>query len=522
MKEKKSSDTLPRRKFIRMTAQGAAAFSIIPSFTVSGLGHVNPSDKLYIAAVGCGGEAENDIHHYATAPKKNAVVAFLCDVDDRMAAPRIKEFPQAKFYHDWREMFDKENKNFDAVTVAIPDHNHAIVGMGAMQLHKHLYLQKPLTHDIYEARLLTQAAQKYKVVTQMGDQGASSEGLMRLKEWIEAGILGDITKVYCWTDRPVWPQGIEWPSVHPKVPKELNYDLWLGTAQQTDYIDNMIPFNWRGWWRFGTGDLGDMGCHIIGPPFKILKLGYPTEVSGSASTVYSGIFKEANYPQSGPVSSSIRFKFTQGINGKPLDLYWMAGGIIPERPADLPPEVNMNEMLGGITDPKDLVPFFNGDYSHKPHDTDFEGATLFIGTKGTAACGWGGRLPMLLPLSLNNDISVPQKYPRVPGDMDGHWWQWVDACIAGYGNMEVSSPFVGYAGPLTETVLMGNLLLRSFTLNKEVDVTDPVYGKMTRSEFPGRYITMMWDAENMHVTNFEDANQFIKRDYRQGWGPLTL
>ena len=203
----------------------------MPRTVLGGQGYVAPSDKLYIAAVGCGGEAENDIHHYATAPNKNAVIAFLCDVDERQSAPRRKEFPKAKFYHDWREMFDKENKNFDAVTVAIPDHNHAIVGLSAMQMNKHLYLQKPLTHDIYEARILTEAAKKYKVVTQMGDQGASCDGMRTMREWFEAGLIGDIEKVYCWTDRPVWPQGISWPTTKPPVPKELKWDLWLGTAQ---------------------------------------------------------------------------------------------------------------------------------------------------------------------------------------------------------------------------------------------------------------------------------------------------
>ena len=352
-----------------MASSGVAAFSIVPSFTVSGLGHVAPSDKLYIAAIGCGGEGENDIHHYANAPKKNAVIAYLCDVDDRMAAPRIREFPQAKFYHDWRELFDKESNNFDAVSVAIPDHNHAIVGLSAMQLNKHLYLQKPLTHDIYEARILTEAAKKYKVVTQMGDQGASSDGMLTLREWLEAGILGDIEKVYCWTDRPVWPQGIPWPDKHPRVPKELNWDLWLGTAEEVDYIDNLVPFNWRGWWRFGTGALGDMGCHIMGPPFKLLNLGYPVEVSGSASTIYDGIFSEANFPESIPVSSSVRFTYQLG-NGRNLDLYWMDGGITPERPNELDPDENMNEILGDW-----------------PGLNDYEGSTLFIGTKVKAACG---------------------------------------------------------------------------------------------------------------------------------------
>ncbi|MEO6905679.1 MAG: Gfo/Idh/MocA family oxidoreductase, partial [Ginsengibacter sp.] len=312
MEENKISEkkTITRGEFIKNTAITAAAFSIVPRHVMGGKGFTAPSDKLYIAAVGCGGEGANDIAHYASAPKKNAVIAFLCDVDDRMAAPRRKEFPNAKFYYDWREMFEKESKNFDAVSVAIPDHNHAIVGLSAMKLKKHLYLQKPLTHDIYEARMLTQAAEKYKVVTQMGDQGASCDGMRTMREWFEAGLIGDIEKVYNWTNRPVWPQGIPWPDQRPPVPKELKWDLWLGTAPDTDYIDNLVPFNWRGWWKFGTGALGDMACHIIGPAFKLLNLGYPTEVTCNASTIYSGIFKESDYPESIPVSSKLRYKFT--------------------------------------------------------------------------------------------------------------------------------------------------------------------------------------------------------------------
>jgi predicted dehydrogenase len=504
MKKENKTGKLSRRNFVKTTAAGAAAFTIVPSFAVSGLGHVAPSDKLLIAAIGCGGEGADDIRHYSIAPKKNAEIAFLCDVDDRMAGPRIKEYPKAKFYHDWRELFDKESAHFDAVSVAIPDHNHAVVGLAAMQLKKHLYLQKPLTHDIYEARILTQAASRFKVVTQMGDQGASCDGMRTLREWIEADVIGEIKQVYCWTDRPVWPQGIPWPTVHPPVPKELNWDLWLGTAETTDYIDNLVPFNWRGWWRFGTGALGDMGCHIMGPPFKLLGLGYPTEVSCSASTVYDGIFSEAQYPESGPVSSSIRFKY-QLKNGKDLDLYWMDGGITPERPYEIEADKNMNNIMGDW-----------------PGLNDYEGATLFIGTKGKAACGWGGRNPILLPLSRNNEVNVPKKYPRVEGDMDGHWWQWIDACIAGYGNMEVDSPFEGYAGPLTETVLMGNLLLRSFNIREKVKRVDPVYGEMEGFIYPGRYLSFKWDGENMKITNFDQANQFVKREYRKGWGELKV
>lgn len=503
-KENESKSAISRRKFISMSASGAVALTIIPSHTISGLGHVVPSDKLHIAAIGCGGEGAADIQTFMKAPKKNVVISHLCDVDDRMAVPRRKEFPNAKFYIDWRELFEKENKNFDAVTVAIPDHNHAVVGLAAMQLKKHLYLQKPLAHDIYEARILTEAAKKYQVVTQMGDQGASCAGMFTLREWLEAGILGDIQKVYCWTDRPVWPQGIAWPSVHPPVPKELNWDLWLGTAENTEYIENLVPFNWRGWWRFGTGALGDMGCHIIGPPFKLLELGYPIEISGSASTVYNGIFSEAIYPESGPVSSSLKFKY-QLKNGKPLDLFWMDGGITPERPVELGADKNMNEVLGDFTGLN-----------------DYEGSTLFVGTKGKAACGWGGRNPVLLPLSRNEEVKVPQKYQRIEGDMDGHYWQFVDACIAGYGKTQLSSPFEGYAGPLTETVLMGNLILRSFNIRKKIKRVDPVYGEMDGFIFPGRYINFKWDGENMKITNFDEANQFVKRQYRNGWGELKL
>ncbi len=500
---------ISRRKFLGMAAAGTVAFTILPNHTISGMGHVTPSDKLYIAKIGCGGMGAADLATLMKTPKKNAVVSALCDVDARQVVDAKKAYPKVPFYEDWRVMYDKEGKNFDAVCISTPDHNHAIMAFNAMRMGKHIYLQKPLSHDIYEARILTEAAKKYKVVTQMGDQGNSCDGMKTMREWFEAGLIGDIHKVYCWTNRPVWPQGIPWPTGKASVPNGLNWDLWLGTAEYTDYIENLVPFNWRGWWQFGTGALGDMGCHIIGPPFKLLELGSPSEVSCSVSNVYDGIFKEAYYPESGPVASSIRFKFQQK-NGKDLDLVWMDGGIMPERFDEIDPNADMTHTMGDL-DPNDI-----------------EGATVFVGSKGKVSCGWGGSDPRLWVNDgskkprFAKDLNIPEKYKRIPGGQDGHYWSWIDACIAGYGKGEVESPFEGYAGPLTETVLMGNLLLRCYNIREKAGKNDVVYGEMESYNYPGRNITYQWDGANMKITNFEPANQFIKRTYRKGWEELKF
>ena len=490
MTEKKQvikDSSVSRRKFIRNTSLAAAGFYIVPRH-VLGRGFVAPSDKLLIAGVGAGGKGGDDQRHFAKTGK--AEIAFLCDVDDRQAVQNRKLFPKAKYYHDWREMFEKEHKNFDAVDVGIPDHNHATVGFHAMQLGKHVYVQKPLTHDIWEAHMMGEAAKRYKVVTQMGDQGTSGDGVRQLMEWYEAGIIGEVHTVHCWTNRPVWPQGVPWSTKNPPVPAGLNWDLWLGTAQQHPYEDMIVPFNWRGWWDFGTGAIGDMACHIVGPVFKVLGLGFPTEVVSSVSTPYVDNWQQAYYPQSGPVSSSSHLKF-KGKSGQDVNLSWMDGGIQPPRPEELGP----NEVMGG-----------KGDQGN---------GVIFEGTKGKMMCGVYGEDPQLLPTSRTNEVHVPQKYPRIPGGTDGHYGQWVDACLAGYGKMEVDSPFIGYAVPLTQSILMANLAIRSF--DYRVATAD---GK--GFNYPGRGITLQWDAANMKVTNFDAANQFVKRTYREGWPELTF
>jgi len=469
---------LSRRRFIKTAGTAAAAFTIVPRF-VLGKGYRAPSDTLYVAGIGVGGKGESDIRSFAESGK--AEIAFLCDVDDRRAAKSIERFPKAKYYKDFREMLDKEHKSIDAVSVSTPDHNHAVQAHAAMQLGKHVYVQKPLTHDIYEARILTEAAKKYKVVTQMGNQGASGDGVRQLREWYNAGIIGEVHTVYVWTNRPVWPQGIPWPTEKSQVPKELDWDLWLGTAPYKDYVEKIVPFNWRGWWDYGTGALGDMACHLVEPPFRVLNLNYPLDVTASVGSVYVDEFQRGYFPESCPPSSYIVFTFP-GKGKQNIKLHWMDGGIQPPRPDELGP----NEIMG-----------------------DGGNGVIFIGTKGKMMCSTYGANPRLLPTSKTEEVKIRQTIPRVPGGADGHYAQWVEACLKGYGNMEVSSPFE-IAGPLTETILMGNLAIRSH------DIREPRKDRPGQFDYPGRNIKLMWDGKNMRITNFDPANQFVKREYREG------
>lgn len=458
-----------RRDFIKTGTVAAAGFMIVPRYVLGGKGYVAPSDRLTVASVGVGGKGEGDINAFDKTGKAN--IAFLCDVDEKRAAKSVAKFPKAKFYHDWREMLDKDGKNFDAVSVSTPDHNHAIIAYSAMQLGKHVYVQKPLTHDLWEARLLTEAAKKYKVVTQMGNQGASNDGTRQLAEWYDAGIIGDVHTVYCWTDRPVWPQGIAWPAKKADIPDTLKWDLWLGTAPQKDFIENLVPFNWRGWWDYGTGALGDMGCHLVEAPFRVLGIQYARDVQASVGTVYVGEFKKGVFPESCPPSSHITLTFPKTHKTKgDVTLHWMDGGIQPERPEELGPNEKFGDDGNGI---------------------------LFIGTKGKMMASTYSENPLLLPTSRTAEVKVPQKYTRIPGQANGHYGQWVEACIAGYGKKELSSPFET-AGPLTEALLMANLAVRGH-------------------ELKGGHIKMVWDNANMRITNFDDVNQYIKRTYRPGF-----
>jgi hypothetical protein len=339
-----------------------------------------------------------------------------------------------------------------------------------MQLGKHVYTQKPLTHDIHEARLLANAAKRFKVITQMGNQGGSSDGVRQAMEIHNAGLLGDVHTVQVWTNRPIWPQGLPTPSGKFETPKEVDWDLWLGPAKYRDYNPAYMPWNWRGFNAFGTGALGDMACHMMDPVFRLLPIDFPTEVECSIPTSWSADGKEAKYPEGFPAASIIHLKYPRKDNKGTIDVSWYDGGLLPKLPDELLP----GEAFGAS-----------------------DGGALFIGTKSKMIVDCYGANPRLLPSKLMKTTTMPkQTIARVP---EGHYQQWVNACLEGYGKSKTSSNFE-YAGPFTESILIGNLAIRSWNIE----------GNAGRKR-------LLWDAKEMKITNFDEANQFVKLPRRQGW-----
>ena len=369
---------------MKNTGMAAAGFMIVPRHVLGGTGFIAPSDKLNIAGIGAGGKGQSDITSFAESPNVNIV--SLCDVDDRQAVTSRENFPKASYYNDFREMLDKEGKNIDAVSVSTPDHNHAVAAYQAMSMGKHVYVQKPLTHDIWEARMLTEAAKKFKVVTQMGNQGGSGDGVRTMKEIYDTGIIGEVHTVKCWTNRAIWPQALQTPTKKDRIPKGLNWDLWLGTAPYKEYVNGLVPFNWRGWWDYGTGALGDMGCHLIEAPYRVLDLKYPKNVECSVGSVYVDEFKRGYFPESCPPSSHVTMTFDGNENTDgDIKLHWMDGGIQPTRPEELGP----NEVFG-----------------------DGGNGVLIIGTKGKMMCGTYSENPQLLPTSKTERTKVAEKLSK--------------------------------------------------------------------------------------------------------------
>jgi predicted dehydrogenase len=483
---KKTGSGQSRREFIKNAAI-ASSFFIVPRNVLGGVGFTAPSDQLVLAAIGAGGKGASDIE-LASVGGRERVIA-LCDVDFAGSAKRsVDNFPKAKLFADYREMLDKMPE-IDAVTISTPDHVHGPAAKYAMERNKHVYVQKPMTHNIREARMLTEMARSQKVVTQMGNQGGSNPLLKLVQQWIDEDKIGAISKVQVWTNRPVWPQGGAFPKAEPGAkPDALNWDLWLGPAPEIPFTPNLHPFNWRGWWDYGTGALGDMACHIMEPPFRVLGLGYPKSAECSVGSVYVGEFQRGYFPDSCPPSSHITLRFDRP-GKEDLEFHWMDGGIQPTRPEELEPNEQMGDGGNGV---------------------------IIEGTKGKMMCSTYGVNPQLLPTSKTKDINVPETLYRVPDGDRGHYRNWVEACIGGYGSKEyqqLSSPF-SVAGPLTESVLMGNLAIRSY----DYRVPRPG-GNDNQFDYPGRGIKLVWDGPNMKITNFDPANQFVKREYR---GDYTL
>jgi len=447
----KADQSLSRRQFLGgLTA--AAALTIVPRHVLGGPGYTAPSDKMNIACVGIGGMGATNL----SALEGENIVA-LCDVDDDYASKIYLKYPGAKRYHDYRVMLDKQ-RNIDGVVVATPDHMHTVVTLAAMQSGLHVYTQKPLTRLVSEARALTDAAKKYNVVTQMGNQGHSGEDLRLICEWIWDGAIGTVQEVHAWTNRPVWPQGIaKRPETQP-VPETLNWDLYLGPVKERGYNPIYHPFQWRGWWDFGTGALGDMGCHIIDSAFAALDLQDPTSVEASVAMIVNpdNIWEKLENFETFPHTSIVHFQFPEK-NGRPaLKLTWYDGGLFPPRPDELEPERRMPE--SGL---------------------------LFVGDKGKLMSGDGST--RLIPETFMQSYERPEK--TLPRITTSHEENWVQACKTG---QNASSHF-GIAGPLTETVLLGNLAVR----------------------FPQQKLE--WDTKSMQVTNHNEANAYVQPDFQEGW-----
>lgn len=487
-------NTKTRRDFIKSTAAATAGFSILPSFAVAGLGHKAPSDKMNIVGVGVGGKGHPNLVGMNTEN-----IIGLCDVDWKYSEKCFNEFPNAKRYWDWRKMFDELGNSIDGVMVATADHTHAIVAATALTMDKHVYCQKPLTHSVYESRLLTKLAAKHKVATQMGNQGNSGHGVREVCEWIWNGEIGEIKEVHAWTDRPIWPQGLQRPAEAMKTPDTLDWDKFIGPAPMRPFHEIYTPWNWRGWWDFGTGAFGDMACHVLDPVYQSLKLGYPEKVRGSSTSINT---------ESAPQAETVEFTFPARNKHKKVGMprvkvYWYDGGLLPNV-SDLVPE-GENLMADGL------------------------GGCLFVGTKDTLICGCGGFNARLGSGRKPNVSPYLRRIEGAVGYVDGpHEQDWIRACKESPENRVEGTSHFGYSGPFNEMVLLGVLAIRLQGLNK----------------------SLQWNAEKMQITNIspseelkiitsddfkvidghphfntkyetfnalEAANGYIKHEYRDGW-----
>lgn len=471
---------LNRRSFLQAAGAASAAavaWQIVPR-SVLGQGVTPPSERVAVAGIGIGGQGTGDIQQMAS---NGAEIVGLCDVDPTRTGELSKKYTSAKTFSDYRKMLD-ELKNIDGVVVATPDHQHAFASMAAIRHGKHVYCEKPLTHSVWESRRLAEAAREAKVATQMGNQGQASTQTRLLCETVWSGVIGPVREVHIWTDRPsrglfdeYWPQGVDRPKDTPPVPAGMEWDLWIGPAPMRPFNPAYHPFVWRGWWDFGTGALGDIGCHSMDPVFRALKLGQPTWVQASSSRVNTETY---------PLASMVTYQFPArsadvqannvhvaklsgatagGMEMPELRLTWHDGGLRPPRPQGLPE----GEMMG-------------------------DNGRLLIGEKGFILSGGAGRGDRVFVDS--KIVEIPKQPKSIPAS-PGHYLEWIEACK---GGPACGSNF-NWAGPLAEVVLLGNVALRS-----------QLRQTLTQHR-------LEWDAKSLRFTNLDAANAFIRRDYRSGW-----
>lgn len=456
--------TVTRRHFLQQTGIGTGA--VLLGFPAIVRGQ-NLNSRINVACIGVGGKGDSDVDDSA---KCGGTIVALCDVDSRMIDKKAAKYPEAKKYADFRKMLKEMDKDIDAVTVSTPDHLHGMAAMAAMQAGKHVYCQKPLTQTVFEARELVRVAKEKKVATQMGNQGSAGDGLRRAVEVIQSGIIGKPLELHVWSNRPIWPQGIDRPTKTDPVPKELDWNLWLGPAKERPFVEGVYhPFNWRGWFDFGTGALGDMACHTVNMPFRALKLGYPTMVECEMASRF--------YPETYPKSSRIRFEFPEREGLPPLKFWWYDGApkgdIAPLRPyPDIVRDiVNMRSKL------PDSGALIIGEKGQLFSPDDY-GSMFFVKLKGENTFTNGTKHEAAM--------AVPQTIPRSPGH-NQEWFNMMKDGTPAYSNFEI-------AGKLTEIILLGCIALKV-----------------------GEGVKMEWDGPNMKSPNCPQAAQFVKRDARTGW-----
>jgi predicted dehydrogenase len=495
-----STSAIPRRSFIKAAAASTAGLTIIPSHVMGKvLGHTAPSDKLNIAGIGVGGKGRVNLE----AMNTENIVA-LCDVDWKYAQDCFNDYPGARRYWDWRRMFEEMGDTIDAVMIATADHTHAIIAATAITLGKHVYCQKPLTHSVYESRLLTKLARKYRIATQMGNQGNSSPEARTVEEWIWAGEIGEVTEVHAWTNRPIWPQGLERPAEVMTPPDTMNWDLFIGPAPMRPFHEIYTPWNWRGWWDFGTGALGDMACHILNPVFSALHLEYPVRLQGSSTLVNTESAPQAEvveytFPGRTKLPRNVKVKMPE------VKVTWYDGGMMPSRPEEL----------------ADGAPLME----------DEMGGCIFVGTRDKLICNLGGIHPRLLS---GRKPRVPETLRRIEGYetggiMDGpHEQDWIRACkedpqyrIQPMSNFEV-------AGPFNEMVVMGVLAVRLQSLDRELQWDGAnmrftnISGNDTLKIVSSDDFRVIdghphFDTRYMSLPAEETVNEYIRHHYREGW-----